>query len=190
MSASKYTIENLLKNGLISNCDENHWKPLLNPASLDVTLGDTILIVNKNLNPYKNYDEWTIKSWEDDNSKFFNTVSIKDSYITLNPSEFILANTFEQFNIPLNYAATFMLKSRLGRVGLDHQLAGWIDPGFKGTVTLELVNSFPYPIRLKAGQRIGQLKFEKLDIELQEKDGYNGNYQNFNCPKAARSFSE
>lgn len=181
MIASKYTIKKLLENGLIENCDKEHWLPLLNPASLDVTLGNTVLTVNKklsNLNP--------IKSWKDNNQTFFNKVNIKDNTIVLQPSEFILACTYERFNIPLDYAATFMLKSRLGRIGLDHQLAGWIDPGFKGSITLELVNSFPYPIRLKFKQRIGQLKFEKLDTPLQSQDGYSGNYQGYNYPKPAK----
>ncbi len=41
--------------------------------------------------------------------------------------------------------------------------AGYIDPGFSGKVTLEIRNMNRKPIRLRAGMKIGQFKFFRLD---------------------------
>jgi len=43
------------------------------------------------------------------------------------------------------------------------QNAGWVDPGFKGEITLELFNANRCAIELKAGRRVGQLVFAKMD---------------------------
>ncbi|MBR6747601.1 MAG: dCTP deaminase, partial [Clostridia bacterium] len=54
-------------------------------------------------------------------------------------------------------------RSSMGRLGLFVQNAGWVDPGFYGEVTLELYNANRCAIELKAGRRIGQLVFAKMD---------------------------
>ena len=54
--------------------------------------------------------------------------------------------------------------SSLGRLGLIvHATAGFCDPGWKGTLTLELNNLTRVPIRLYAGLPIAQLSFMTLD---------------------------
>jgi deoxycytidine triphosphate deaminase len=54
--------------------------------------------------------------------------------------------------------------SSLGRLGLIvHATAGFCDPGWKGTLTLELANLTRIPIRLYAGLPIAQLSFMTLD---------------------------
>ena len=55
-------------------------------------------------------------------------------------------------------------KSSLGRLGLIvHATAGFIDPGWKGTLTLELNNLTRVPIKLYPGLLIAQLSFMALD---------------------------
>jgi deoxycytidine triphosphate deaminase len=54
--------------------------------------------------------------------------------------------------------------SSLGRLGLIvHATAGFCDPGWKGTLTLELNNLTRVPIRLYPGLPIAQLSFMMLD---------------------------
>jgi deoxycytidine triphosphate deaminase len=54
--------------------------------------------------------------------------------------------------------------SSLGRLGLIvHATAGFIDPGWKGTLTLELNNLTRVPIKLYPGLLIAQLSFMGLD---------------------------
>jgi dCTP deaminase len=76
----------------------------------------------------------------------------------LHPGEFVLASTFEAVTLPADLAARLEGKSSLGRLGLmTHSEAGWIDPGFSGTVTLGLSNLATLPIKLWPGMKIGQL---------------------------------
>lgn len=65
--------------------------------------------------------------------------------------------------------------SSLGRMGLFIRSAGWVDPGFKGEITLELFNANRCAIELKAGRRVGQLVFAKMDAPAQHP--YQGKYQ-------------
>jgi len=53
--------------------------------------------------------------------------------------------------------------SSLGRLGLlIHSTAGYVDPGWKGNLTLELSNVANLPIALYYGMRIGQISFFKM----------------------------
>ena len=66
-------------------------------------------------------------------------------------------------------------RSSLGRMGLFIQNAGWVDPGFKGEITLELFNANRCAIELNVGRRVGQLVFAKLDDKAL--NPYKGKYQ-------------
>jgi deoxycytidine triphosphate deaminase len=62
--------------------------------------------------------------------------------------------------------------SSLGRLGLIvHATAGFIDPGWKGTLTLELNNLTRVPIKLYAGLPIAQLSFMGLDAPAERPYG-------------------
>ena len=74
------------------------------------------------------------------------------------PQSFLLGHTAETLTIPTDLAARVEGKSSLGRIGCAiHITAAFVDPGFSGQITLELLNLSPVPIRLHPGMRIGQL---------------------------------
>lgn len=126
--------------GLVEPYDPDY----LNPASIDVTLGDQIKV-------------------ETDDGGFAD-FSIKDTTFWMPPGSFVLAHTTEFLRIPSNFECIFQLKSSRGREGYEHALAGYIDAGFHGRVTLELSNLRRFKeLPLRAGMRIGQLRFCKLD---------------------------
>jgi len=82
-----------------------------------------------------------------------------DSFI-LNPGQFILAETLETIELPDNIVATIEGKSSIARLGVTlHQTGGWIDAGFRGTITLEMANVNARPVKVYAGMPIGQLVF-------------------------------
>jgi deoxycytidine triphosphate deaminase len=57
--------------------------------------------------------------------------------------------------------------SSLGRLGLlIHSTAGYVDPGWKGNLTLELSNVANLPIALYFGMRIGQISFFKMSSRV------------------------
>jgi dCTP deaminase len=73
-------------------------------------------------------------------------------------------------------------KSSLGRLGLQvHATAGFIDPGFEGTVVLEFSNVSNLPILLRTGMKIAQLVFQRLDKAAERPYGHpdlKSKYQN------------
>jgi dCTP deaminase len=84
--------------------------------------------------------------------------------LLLLPNQFTLATTVETVWMPVTHAAQVEGRSSLGRRGLIvHATAGFIDPGFRGQITLEMLNLSPRPILLTAGTRICQLTFYKMD---------------------------
>ena len=85
--------------------------------------------------------------------------------IKLFPGEVVLASTREYVRIPRDVACDLKLKSTLGRLWINHSLAGWCDPGFEGNITLELQNLGPEPFVLEAGRRIAQLIFHAMESE-------------------------
>lgn len=80
------------------------------------------------------------------------------------PGDFILGSTIESVTLPTELSARFEGKSSLGRKGLlTHVSAGFIDPGFSGQITLEMVNLSNEAIVLYPGMPIGQLCFFRLE---------------------------
>ncbi|MXW01402.1 MAG: dCTP deaminase [Holophagales bacterium] len=110
--------------------------------------------------------------------------------IKLFPNEVVLATTLEFVRIPRSVACDLKLKSTLGRLWINHSLAGWCDPGFEGNITLELQNLGPVPFVLDAGRRIAQLIFIAMESEPQTAYGEPGagsRYQHQRGATRARS---
>jgi dCTP deaminase len=75
----------------------------------------------------------------------------------LHPGQFVLGGTLEYFRFPRDLAADVVGRSSWGRVGLLVATAVMVQPGYRGTLTLELVNHGDGPIALYPGSRIAQL---------------------------------
>ncbi len=66
-------------------------------------------------------------------------------------------------------------KSSLGRLGLlIHSTAGYVDPGWSGTLTLELSNVANLPIVLTPGMPIGQISFTQMTTPVDRPYGTPG----------------
>jgi len=146
-----WEIRALCRSGMV----EGYSDELINPASLDVRLGNHLMI--------------EVPGSEDlveiDISK-----CTKDRPYYFLPGEFCLAETMEIFHIPDSLSAQFVLKSSRAREGLTHALAGWADPGW-GTgegcpgsrLTLELINARKHWHQaLYPGMKVGQMVFLKM----------------------------
>lgn len=82
--------------------------------------------------------------------------------IVLEPDESILAETIERVELPDDLCADVVGRSSLGRLFISiHETAGFGDPGFRGTITLEMINSNPDPVRLHRGDRVCQIIFKE-----------------------------
>ncbi len=157
----------------------------IQPASIDVRLDRYFRVfVNSrytHIDPAKQQDDLTELVEKTGDQPFI-----------LHPGEFVLASTFETFVYPPDLAARIEGKSSLGRLGLlTHSTAGFIDPGFDGTITLELSNVANLPITLWPGMKIGQLCFFRLSspAEYPYGSGATGSrYQGQRGPTPSRTY--
>ncbi len=79
------------------------------------------------------------------------------------PGEFILGVTKESITVPDDLVVRVEGRSSLGRLGIIvHSTAGFVDPGFSGTITLEISNLNRMPVALYPGMRVCQLAFEMM----------------------------
>jgi len=132
----------------------------LGPSSLDVRLGTDVQITTiaalSEINLGGSRREIAAQKRE-----YLRPVRIGpgDSFV-LHPGEFMLATTVEYFRFPRDLAGRLEGRSSLGRLGLQvHATAGFVDPGFRGSLTFELINSGNLPIRIPPGFRLAQLCF-------------------------------
>ena len=126
------------------------------PASVDVHLSDKILVFRNSRRPYIDVRK--------DVSDLTEMVAIRDDApFILHPGEFVLGSTIEDIGLPNDLVARLEGKSSLGRIGLlIHSTAGYVDPGWRGRLTLELSNVNNLPITLYSGMPIGQISFTRL----------------------------
>lgn len=85
--------------------------------------------------------------------------------ITLEPGDVILAGTAEYVKMPAGYCGQIFMKSSLGRMFINHMMAGVIDSGFEGCVTLELKNEGAHTVYIPIGARVVQMVVYKMDGE-------------------------
>jgi len=134
------------------------WDPsLVQPASVDLRLGDSFRV-------FHNYRVATIDLREPPENLTEEVVVSPEDAFVIHPGEFCLGRTLEWVELPDDVVARIEGKSSLGRLGLIvHATAGFCDPGWKGTLTLELNNLTRVPIKLYPGLLIAQLSFMALD---------------------------
>jgi dCTP deaminase len=129
----------------------------INTASLDIHLGKTILT--------ERFSERACPiSYRKREKLPMEEVDISKKPYVLRPGDFILAHTIEVFDFPDNLSGLLRIKSSQGRIGFEHLDAGWVDPGFAGSLTLEYKNMLQFnSFEIQYGDPIGQLVF--FDIE-------------------------
>jgi dCTP deaminase len=130
-----------------------HYHPeLINPASLDLRLGNLIMLESVSSHQMIPLDisHYTV-----------------DHPYDLVPGQFILAQTMETFNMPEDIAGLFFLKSSRAREGYENLHAGYADPGWHGsTLTLELKNARQLqPLPIYPGLKIGQMVFFRMSTK-------------------------
>lgn len=130
----------------------------IGPASLDFRLGNFFKM-------YKLHKTLCIDPREKVESTQVETIEVADGdFFLLHPRDFVLGVTMETIKVPYDLVARCEGRSSLGRLGLIiHSTAGFIDPGFEGTITLEITNINTVPIKLYPWMRIGQFAFERIE---------------------------
>lgn len=145
------------------------WDPdLVQPASVDLRLGDSFRV-------FHNHRAAAIDLREPPANLTEEVRVATDDAFVIHPGEFCLGRTLERVELPDDIVARIEGKSSLGRLGLIvHATAGFCDPGWKGTLTLELNNLTRVPIKLYPGLPIAQLSFMALDAPARRPYGSEG----------------
>ena len=138
--------------------------PLLNShqvgeASIDIRLGNDFVVTRRGnlqaIDPASDdprFVRYNSRHYANFGSKFF-----------LHPNELVLGSTLEYVKLPTNLSAWVTSRSRWGRVGLVIATATAIQPGFAGTITLELVNLGEVPLVLYPGLLVAQIIFSDCE---------------------------
>src|ERR687889_1652284 len=134
------------------------WDPaLVQPASVDLRLGDSFRV-------FHNHRTAAIDLRDPPTNLTEEVVASPEDGFVIHPGEFCLGRTQEWVELPDDIVARIEGKSSLGRLGLIvHATAGFCDPGWRGTLTLELNNLTRVPIKLYPGLLIAQLSVMALD---------------------------
>jgi len=126
-------------------------KNLVQPNSLDIRLGNHFVWYKPGTEVIDPFDKDSVSAGVEETHA--------ESFV-LNPGQFVLAETHERIELPDNIVATIEGKSSIARLGVTlHQTGGWIDAGFRGTITLEMCNVNTRPVKIYAEMPIGQLVF-------------------------------
>ena len=154
----------------------------LQPSSVDLHLDRSFRVFRNN-----RYAFIDVRAPQPDLTEMIKVTD--DEPFILHPGEFVLGQTLEWVELPDDLVARLEGKSSLGRLGLlIHSTAGYVDPGWKGNLTLELSNVAKLPIALYFGMRIGQISFFRMSSPVERPYGSKGlgsKYQGQSEPTAS-----
>lgn len=129
----------------------------IGPASIDLKLG----FIFKYFNVTKQYLLDTKKGFPSKDFIVTQKLNQQEPFI-LHPNNFVLASTKEYVMVPDNMILRVEGKSTLARMGILVHTAGFVDPGFEGTLTLEISNQSNLPVALYPEMYICQIAIEYL----------------------------
>jgi dCTP deaminase len=161
---SDATIRELIESGRIKI--EPFDPGMIQPASVDIRLGNSFRV-------FHNHRIQSIDLADPPRDLTEHVEVPEDGEFVIHPGEFVLGRTEELVEIPEDLVCRIEGKSSCGRLGLVvHATAGFVDPGFRGTLTLEITNFNSVPIVLRPGLPIAQLSFMALDRPAEKPYGH------------------
>lgn len=151
-------------NLLISPFNKEH----IEPASVDLRLGRSFAKTEPTDRAIDTHDE---------DSVTFRQFTVDT--LELYPGETILGTTLEEVSVPNDLVGNVVGRSSLGRLDVViHKTAGFIDPGFRGQITLEIENEGDHPVILYPGDRVCQIWFAEVsDVDVPYGEERNSQYQ-------------
>lgn len=158
MILSDRDIRRAIDSGRVTITSDNPEPFHIHASSMDLRLGST----------FKLYDHSKFPLLDPKRPETFQgnmrTVSVpQGEAFIVQPGEFVLGVTCETITVPDDLVVRVEGRSSLGRLGIIvHSTAGFVDPGFSGTITLEISNLNRLPVALYPGMRICQLAFEMM----------------------------
>jgi len=158
---------------------------MIGPASLDIRLGHKFRVfktLEKEVIDVRDYydDVYTRVETKDyiiHIGKYSDLYILKNDNvpIIIHPGEFILASVYEYIELPDNIVGQIHGRSSIGRLGLIvHTSAGYVDPGYRGYLTLEIINVNKVPIKIYPKTKVAQIVFietESAEVPYDKRKG-------------------
>ena len=131
-------------------------KAQIGPASINLHLGNSFRVFEKTR------DVFHIRE-DADYKRITRSVKVKrNSSFLIRPNELVQGITEEKLTLPPTLSGRIEGRSRFARLGLlIHLSSGFIQPGSKGRVVLEILNVSPLPLALHPGTAICQVIIEE-----------------------------
>ncbi|WP_100484308.1 dCTP deaminase [Mycobacteroides abscessus] len=127
----------------------------LGPASVDLRLSNQFIVFEQTSNASFN----ALEMLQDPRSMQSRVEKHWGDEFYLHPGQMVLASTLEYIMLPSDLCAQVITRSSYGRLGLLSATAVQVHPGFRGCLTLELVNLGKMPLAITPGERVAQLMF-------------------------------
>ncbi len=183
MILSDRDIKKALATGQISI--EPYEESRVQPASVDVRLNDRFLI-------FKTSQHYVIDVKEPVDDMMSEVIIDEDHPFVLHPGEFALGTVYETIGVGDDMVGRLEGKSSLGRLGIIiHATAGYLDPGNKLKMTLELHNIGRLPVKLYYKMPIAQMSFSPLSSKADNPYGskrLNSKYYGADKPQASQYY--
>ena len=154
----------------------------IGPCSVDLRMSNMAKFIN--ISPIKVID---IKN---KNSISYDFIKFKK--LIVNPGDFYILSTEEKITLSRNIAGFVFARSSMARLGLNIHLAGFVDAGFSGTITLEMSNFNKNPIIIYPGMRMCQISFISTSspVKISYAEKKDSKYQNQVEPTESKIFYE
>ena len=134
------------------------------PCSIDLTLASYFVVFN----PGETVDPKNLETLR----RVIQHVDTKDKPLVMNPGQFVLGSTNEHIRLSKDLSATLEGRSSIARTGIVVHAAGLVQAGTgllkPSTLTLEIFNMSPAPVKLYPGERIVQIIFHRLGRDALE----------------------
>jgi dCTP deaminase len=132
---------------------------LIQPASYDLRLGHKILA----------------SPLSSENLGMVIELTEKNPTYQIHSGQMIGVLSLEKLRIPLNICGRFGIRSTFARRGINAFGGLQLDPGFRGRLTMNLLNVGPEPVTITLSEPLFTVEFQKLEKPAEV--GYSGPFQ-------------
>lgn len=148
----------------------------LSSAGYDIRLGGEIWVYKATSGEVVDPKRFRCQEYRE--RMFDHFVCLHGQQVIIPAGGYVLGTSLEYFRMPSDVMATCLGKSTYARIGISINVTP-LEPGWKGTLTIEIENANPGPACVYVGEGIAQLLFFKLPRTPQKTyDKRSGRYQN------------
>ncbi|HEX9069705.1 MAG TPA: dCTP deaminase [Ktedonobacterales bacterium] len=136
--------------------------------SVDLRLGSTFLVPRQWELTSRGREALIFDPLAGGHSHFQSIELEQGQFFDLLPGERVLVSTLERIVVPPDISGVLYPRSSMNRQGLEVQLTGIIDAGYKGSLIVPIRNSnLTSIVRIYPGQRFCQVEFTALSHEIE-----------------------